>query len=83
MDKKVGHVQMSIPLMGLLRWLSGKRICLSMQEMQEMLVQSLGCWEDPLVEEMETHSNILAWRIPRAEEPGGLQSIRSQRVGHD
>ena len=35
-----------------------------MQEMQEMLVQSLGCWEDPLVEEMETHSNILAWSNP-------------------
>ena len=77
MDKKVVHFQMSIPLMGLLRWLSGKRICLSMQE---MLIQSLGCWEDPLVEEMETHSNILAWRLPWSEEPGGLQSLGSQRV---
>ena len=77
MDKKVVHFQMSIPLMGLLRWLSGKRICLSMLE---MLIQSLGCWEDPLVEEMETHSNILAWRIPWSEEPGGLQSLGSQRV---
>jgi len=38
--------------------------------------------EDPL-EEVGTHSNILAWRIPWTEEPGGLQSIRSHRVGHD
>ena len=45
----------------------------------ETRVQSLG-WEDPLEEGMETHSSILAWRI--LEEPGGLQSIESQRVGH-
>ena len=44
-----------------------------------MLVQSLG-WEDPLEEEMATHSRILAWRIPRTEEPGGLQSMGLQRV---
>ena len=50
--------------------------------MQETLVWSLG-WEDPLEEDMETHSSILAWRIPWAEEPGGLQSIGSQRVGYD
>jgi len=37
-------------------------------------------WEDPLEEEMKTHSKILAWRIPWTEEPGGLQSIGSQRV---
>ena len=43
------------------------------QESQETWVRSLG-WEDPLEEEMETHSIILAWRIPRTEEPGGLQS---------
>ena len=47
-----------------------------------MQVQSLG-WEDPLEEVMATHSSILAWRIPRTEEPGGLQSIGLQRVGHD
>ena len=47
--------------------------------MQEMQVRSLG-WEDPLEEEMTTHSSILAWRIPRTEEPGGLQSTGSQRV---
>ena len=45
-------------------------------------VQSLG-QEDPLEEVMATHSSILARRIPWAEEPGGLQSMGSQRVGHD
>ena len=45
-------------------------------------VQSLGP-EDPLEKEMATHSSILAWRIPRTEEPGGLQSMRLQRVRHD
>ena len=44
-----------------------------------MKVQSLG-WEDPLEEEMTTCSSVLAWKIPWTEEPGGLQSIRSQRV---
>ena len=39
--------------------------------------------EDPLEKEMATHSSILAWRIPWMEEPGGLQSTGSQRVGHD
>ena len=50
--------------------------------MQETWVQSLG-WEDPLEEGMETHSSILAWRIPWTEVPGGLQSTGSQRVRHD
>ena len=50
--------------------------------MQETWVRSLG-WEDPLEKEMATHSSILAWRIPWTEEPGGLQSTRSQRVGRD
>ena len=50
--------------------------------MQETLVQSLS-WEDPLEEGMATHSSILAWRIPWTEEPGGLQSMGSQRVGHN
>ena len=45
--------------------------------MLETLVQSLG-WEDPLEKEMATHSNILVWKVPRAEEPGGLQSMGSQ-----
>ena len=50
--------------------------------MQETLVQSLG-WEQTLEMEMATHSSILAWRIPWMEEPGRLQSIGLQRVGHD
>ena len=48
--------------------------------MWETWVQSLG-WEDPLGKEMATHSSILAWRIAWTEEPGGLQSIGSQKVG--
>ena len=47
--------------------------------MLEMQVQSLG-QEDPLEKEMATHSSILAWKIPRAEEPGGLQSMESQEL---
>ena len=54
----------------------------AMQETQEIRVRSLG-WEDSLEEGMATHSSILAWRIPWTEEPGGLQSTGSQRVGHD
>ena len=50
--------------------------------MQETLVQFLGR-EDPLEKEMPTHSSILTWRIPWTEEPDGLQSVWSQRVGHD
>ena len=49
---------------------------------QETLVRSLG-WEDPLEKEMATHSGILAWKIPWIEEPDRLQSMGSQRVGHD
>ena len=50
--------------------------------MQEVQLQSLG-WEDPLEEDMATHSSILAWEIPRTEGPSGLQSMGLQRVGHD
>ena len=50
--------------------------------MRETWVRSLG-WEDPLKKEMVTHSSILAWRIPWVEELGGLQSMGSQRVGHN
>ena len=50
--------------------------------MQETWVQSLG-QEDPLEEEMATHSGIFAWKIPWTEEPGMLQSMESQRVRHD
>ena len=63
------------------RWLSGekKRISLLMLEMQ---VQSL-VQEDPLESEMATHSSILAWKTPWTEEPGRLQPMTLQRVGHD
>ena len=50
--------------------------------MQEAWVRSL-VQEDPLEEEMATHSSILAWEIPWTEEPGGLQLMGSQRVGHN
>ena len=72
------------------RWLSDKSACqwwlsggwwLSLP-MQETQVPPLG-QEDPLEEDMATHSSILAWRIPWTEEPGGLQSTESQRAGHD
>ena len=55
------------------------RILLPKQEMQ---VRPLD-WEEPLEKEMETHSSILAWKISWTEEPGGLQSLGSQRVEHD
>ena len=50
--------------------------------MQEMEVQSLG-QKDPLEKGLATYSSILAWRIPWTEKPGGLQSMESQRVGHN
>ena len=55
---------------------------LAMQEPQKTRVLPLG-EEDPLAEDRETHSSILAWRIPWTEEPGGLQSIGLPRVRHD
>ena len=55
-----------------------KRLC----TMQETQVRSLG-WEDSLEKEMAIHSRIIAWKIPCTEEPGRLQSMGSQRVGHD
>ena len=60
----------------------GGSVVKNLPAMQETQVQSLG-QEDPLEKEMATHSRILAWRIPWTEEPGGLQSMGSQRVGHD
>jgi len=54
--------------------------CLS--TMQETWVRALG-WEDPLEKEMATHSSTIAWKIPWTEVPGRLQSMGSQRVGHD
>ena len=60
----------------------GESICLPKQAMQERWVRSWG-QEDPLEEEMATHSSILAWKIQWTEEPGGLQSTGLQRVRHD
>ena len=54
----------------------------NLHAVQETQVQSLG-WEDPLEKQMTTPSSILAWKIPWTEEPGGLQSMGSQRVRHD
>ena len=64
--------------MGLPGWLRGQE---SKCQVQERQVPSLG-WEDSLEEEMATHSSILAWGIPRTEEPGGLQSMGSKRIRH-
>ena len=66
-------------------WVSGfpgGSVVKNLPAMQEMKFQSLD-QKDPLEEEMETHSKILAWEIPWTEEPGGLQSMGLQRVGHD
>ena len=54
----------------------------SLSVARETQIQSLG-GEDPLEKRMATHSSILAWKIPWMEEPGRLQSMGSQRVGHD
>ena len=54
----------------------------AMQEPREIQVQSLG-QKDPLEEEMTTQSSVPAWKIPWTEEPSGLQSLGSQRTGHD
>ena len=62
--------------------LSEAQMVRNLPAMQETWVCSLD-WEDPLEKGMATHSSILAWRIPWAEESGRLQSMESQRVGHD
>ena len=58
------------------------QMVMNLPAVQETCVQSLGR-KDPLEKGMATHSSILAWRIPGTEEPGGLQSMGSQRVRHD
>ena len=68
-------------LFGLPGWLSGKEPA-SQCRRQEIWVQVLG-QEHPLEKEMTTHSSSLPWRIPWTEEPGGLQSMESQRVEHN
>ena len=54
----------------------------SLPAMREIRVRSLG-QEDPMEKEMVTHSSTLAWKIPHMEDPGGLELVRSQRIGHD
>ena len=61
---------------------SGGSVVENLPAAQEMWVQSLA-QADSLEKEMAIHSSILAWEIPRTEEPGGLQTTGSQRVGHD
>ena len=63
-------------------WAAVHRVVKSLPAVQETQVRSLG-QEEPLEKEMATHSGILAWKIAWMEEPGRLQSMRSQRVGHD
>ena len=58
------------------------QMLMNLPAMQETWILPL-CWEDFLEKGMATHSSVLAWRILWTEEPGGLQSIGSQRVGHD
>ena len=60
----------------------GKSVVKNLPAKQEIWVWSLS-QEDPLEDEMATHFNILVWEIPQTEEPGGLQSMRSKRVGLD
>ena len=60
----------------------GGSVAKNLPAMQETQVPSLG-WEDPVEKGVATHSTVLAWRIPWTEEPGGLQSMGSQRVGHN
>ena len=66
----------------LLKWFVIARIVKNLPAIQETQARSLG-WEDPLEKRMATHSSILAWRIAWTEEPGGLQPMGSQRVGHN
>ena len=75
---KSTYQQINLPLYYLMGFPSGSVV----PAMQETRVQSLGR-EDPLEEGRATHSSILAWGIPRTEEPGGLQSIWLQRVRHN
>ena len=78
---KIPRRKISESILSLPRWHSGTRIHLPMQEVQDTRVRPRGR-EDPLEEGIATHSSILAWEIPWAEEPGGL-SAWGHRVRHD
>ena len=67
--------------MGLPRWHSGKESTCQCKRSGDTV--STPGWEDPLEKEMATRSSSFAWEIPWTEEPGGLQSMELQRVGHD
>ena len=69
---------MTAKLKGLPRWLGVKNLPANARK----AVQSLG-WEGHLKKETAAHPSILSWKIQRTEEPGGLQSIESQKIGHD
>ena len=84
---KLKHWETNITISSIWSFLALQSILLevinvSAYNCRETQVWSLD-WEDPLEEEMETHSRLLAWKIPWTEEPGGLQSMGSQRAGHD
>ena len=66
----------------LTQWFSGKESACDEGDLKKMWVQSLG-WDDPLEYKMATYTSILAWKIPWTAEPGGLQSMVSQRVKHN
>ena len=77
----ISHIGLGVHLTTVWASLVGQ-IVKNLPVMQETQVRSLG-WEDPLEKEMATHYSIVAWRITWTEKPGKLQSIGSQRVGHD
>ena len=79
--RKYNDILLSYKQERLSRWCWWQRAHLPVQETKETQVGSLG-WEDPPEEGLAAHSSMLPWRIQRAEEPGGLQSIGSQRAGH-
>ncbi|MFS9598810.1 hypothetical protein, partial [Klebsiella variicola] len=77
LNKEKNHLHLSSPQAFLIA-----QLVKNLPVMRETWDPSLG-WEDPLEKEMATHSSTIAWKIPWTEEPGRLQPIASQRVGHD
>ena len=72
------QIYISIVARDIINLSTGNSVVKNLPAMQETWVRFLG-WEDPLEKEMATHSSVLAWEIPWTEEPGGLQSIGSQK----
>ena len=77
-----GHKQAILVSLNFKLGFPGRSVVKNLSAVQETWVQCLG-QEDPLEKGMATHSSILAWKIPWTEEPGGLQFMGSQLVGHD